>query len=272
MKPHKKLFALVTGASKGLGRSLAKELAKQKYNVLLVACKNEGLAQLSRSLESKYNVKTDYFETDLTDLNEIDRLVEWVSENYNINILINNAGLGGSCQFEKCSLTYIDNMIKLNIRALTMLSHQFLPMLKAHDRSYILNVSSMAAFSPVGYKTIYPASKRFVQDFSLGLGEELKNSRVAVSVVHPGGMRTNKFVTERLTKHNFLVRAGVIPTDIVAAKSLQRLFRGKKVTIVGWANYLMWFLMVALPNYISLPLMTNAVRNELLMMTKTEAS
>jgi len=127
--------------------------------------------------------------------------------------------------------------------------------------------------SPVGYKSIYPASKRFIQDFSLGLSAELNGSGVYVSVVHPGTMKTNKFVTERINKHGFLIKAGVISTDIVAAVSLNKLFKHKKVIIVGWANYLMWFMMTMLPNKISMPLMTNAVRNEIEMtFTPTEAS
>jgi short-subunit dehydrogenase len=273
MKNTDKIYALITGASKGLGKSYAIELAKRKHNVLLLSCENEGLGELCKLIQQDYGVEADYFETDLTQLNEIDRLVKWVNKNYNINILINNAGLGGSCQFEKSSLSFIDNMIKLNIRALSMLTHQFLPMLKLHDEAYILNVSSMASFSPVGYKSVYPASKRFVQDFSLGLGAELNGSSVSVSVVHPGPMRTNKFLLERIKKHGPLLKAGVIPTEIVASTSLDKLFNHKKVIIVGWANYLMWFLMTSIPNRFSMPLMTNAIRNEIEMtFTATEVS
>lgn len=273
MNTSNNIFALVTGASKGLGKAYAIELAKRNHNVLLLSCENEGLQELSSSIHRDYGVLTDYFETDLTDLNEIKRFVKWVNDRHSINILINNAGLGGSCQFEKSSISFLDNMIKLNVRALAMLTHQFLPMLKQHDEAYILNVSSMASFSPVGYKSVYPASKRFVQDFSLGLGAELHGSGVYVSVVHPGTMMTNKFLRERIKKHGALVRAGVIPIEVVASTSLDKLFSRKKLIIVGWANYLMWFLMTSLPNKISMPIMTNAIRNEIeTTFTETEAS
>lgn len=273
MNTPNNIFALVTGASKGLGKSYAIELAKRNHNVLLLSCENEGLQDLSSSIHRDYGVQTDYFEIDLRDLNEIKRFVQWVNDRYSINILINNAGLGGSCQFEKSSLSFLENIIKVNILALAILTHQFLPMLKQHDEAYILNVSSMASFSPVGYKSVYPASKRFVQDFSLGLGAELKGSGVYVSVVHPGPMMTNKFLHERIKKHGALVRAGVIPTEIVASTSLNKMFNRKKLIIVGWANYLMWFLMTILPNKISMPIMTNAIRNEIeTTFTATEAS
>lgn len=266
-------YALVTGASKGLGKSFAKELAKNHHNVLLVASANEGLEQLSRSIQYKYGVKADYFETDLTDLNQIDKLVSWVKKNYAVDVLINNAGLGSSCEFEKSSLDFLDKIVKLNMRAITILTHQFLPILKKNEQAFILNVSSMASFSPVGYKSIYPASKQFVQSFSIGLNEELKHTCVSVSVVHPGSMNTNKFVKDRIAKHGLLIRAGVVSTDIVAATALKGMFHHKKVIIVGWANYLMRFLMFLIPGFIRLPLMTNAVRKEVeLTMIKNEAS
>lgn len=273
MNSTTKTYALITGASKGLGKSFTQELAKNHHNVLLVASANEGLEQLSRTIQYKYGVKADFFETDLTDLNEIDKLVSWVKNNYAIDVLINNVGLGGSCEFEKSSLDFLDKIIKLNMRALSILTHQFLPLLKKHEHSYILNVSSMASFSPVGYKSIYPASKQFVQSFSLGLGEELKHTGVSISVVHPGSMNTNKFVKDRIAKHGFLVKAGVVSTDTVAATAIKGMFNHKKIIIVGWANYLMRFLMYLVPGIIRLPLMTNAVKKEVQMtIIKNEAS
>jgi len=145
MKTTDNIYALITGASKGLGKSYAIELAKRNHNVLLLSCENEGLPELCKTIQHDYGVKANYFETDLTDLNEIDRLVKWVNDKYSINILINNAGLGGSCQFDRSSLSFIDDMVKVNIRAPAMLTHQFLPMLKQHGEAYILNVSSMAS-------------------------------------------------------------------------------------------------------------------------------
>jgi short-subunit dehydrogenase len=94
------------------------------------------------------------------------------------------------------------------------------------------------------------------------LSEELKDSNVHVAVVYPGTMMTNKFVRARIKKHNNLVKAGVVPTDIVASVSLKKLFNMKRVILVGWANYLMWFLMMITPPYLKLKLITNAMRQE----------
>ncbi len=258
------LYALVTGASRGLGRSFAIELARRKKNVLLVALPDDGLPELCEQLNTSYRVKCSYFETDLTLRENIDKLVEWAVTNFRINILINNAGMGGSMEFELAEKDYLDNMISLNIRALTLITHQLLPELKSHTRSWILNVSSMASFSPIGYKTIYPASKVFVLYFSRGLYQELKSTGVFVSVVHPGPMKTNRHVTKRINLHGFFGRIGLLTTEYVACKSIELLFKGKPVIILGWWNHFSWLVMKTVPIWIRLPVITKKVKKELI--------
>jgi short-subunit dehydrogenase len=255
-------YALVTGASCGLGKSFAIELAKRGKNVLLVSRPNEGLAGLCERIRADYGVDAHYFEANLANLKELFALTDWANTKFNVNILINNAGIGGACKFETTSMKFIDELINVNIRAMSLLTHQFLPKMRANGKCYILNVASMAAFSPIGYKSIYPASKSFIYNFSLGLAEELKADNVSVSVVNPGPMRTNKSVTARIESHGLLTRAGVVPTDIMAKVALVKMFKGKRSIIVGRINYIMYLFLSLLPLTIKLPMLTQAMKKE----------
>ena len=266
---NEKTYAVITGASKGLGRSYAMQLAQTGHNLILTSYYNDGLPALANLIRTEYDVSVEFFEADLTILEELKKLITNIKEHYRVNILINNAGIGAACAFGDESIDFLDKMINLNIRALTMLCHGILPLLKAEKEAYILNVASMIAFSPTGYKSIYPSSKAFVHNFSLCLREELKDKGVSVSVLYPGAMKTNKFIRERIKKHNFLVKSGVVPTPQIARISLHKMFLKKQVIIVGWSNYLTWLLMQIIPPSIKIPLITRANRKEV-MMTTTE--
>jgi uncharacterized protein len=261
--PIKQTYALVTGASRGLGREFVIALAQKKINVLLVALPDDGLPELCQLLRDTNEIQCHYYETDLTKPGSIEELINWVLENYRVNILINNAGMGGSKEFIIARTEYLDNMIALNIRALTLITHQLLPELKSHKKSYILNVSSMASFSPIGYKTIYPASKVFVTYFTRGLHQELKGTGVIVSVVHPGPMKTNSHVTKRIEKLGLFGRIGLLTPEYVAGRSLELMFRGKSLIILGWLNHLSWLVMKTVPLPIRLPLISKLIKREL---------
>jgi uncharacterized protein len=260
---HKKKYALITGASRGLGKAFTIELAKRNINVLLVALPNDGLPELCNLLNTDYQVECDFFEADFTRPGDIDDMVKWATGNYSVNILINNAGMGGSREFELAEKDYLDNMISLNIRALTLITHQLLPELRSHKQSYVLNVASMASFSPIGYKTIYPASKVFVLYFSRGLAEELKGSGVSVSVVYPGPMKTNQYVTKRIIKQGIYGRIGLLEPEYVASRSIDLMFRRKSHIILGWLNHFSWLFMKTVPSWIRLPVITRRVKKEL---------
>lgn len=264
METEKEVFALVTGAGRGLGRAFAIELARRGHNVLLTALPGENLPAFCAALQSDYKVKAACFECDLTQEKEITRLTRWIKENYALNILINNAGIGGTSEFEKVQSYFINNMILLNVRAMALLTHQLLPILRRQQQAWILNVSSMASFSPIGYKTVYPATKVFVLNFSRGLYQELKGSGVFVSVVHPGPMKTNADTAMRIEKQGWRGQVGLIAPEEMAQRSLDRLFRKDSLILVGWMNKMNWLLMKTVPVWIRLPLITNMVRKEIL--------
>lgn len=259
----KNTYALVTGASRGLGRAFAVALAKRRINLLLTSLPGEDLDAFCAQLEEYYGIHAACFECDLTDKSAIQQLVTWVKDHYCIHILVNNAGIGGTSEFEKTRFDHINDIIQLNIRAMVMLTHQLLPLLRAQPQSWILNVSSMACFTPMGYKTVYPASKVFVMHFSRGLQAELKGSGVFVGVVHPGPMRTNADCARRLTRQGFLGRLGTLTPAAVAEKAIARLFRKDPLILIGWMNKIQWLLMKTTPNRLRLPLVTRIMRREI---------
>lgn len=253
-------YAVVTGASRGLGKAFAENLAKKKINVILISLPDQNLKELSLQIAETYHVKTHYYEVDLSVNDNVLKLTDWINVSFDIHILINNAGLGGTKKFTQATSEYINTILQVNVAATSLITHQLLPNLLKQPQAYILNVSSMAAFSPIGFKTVYPASKTFIHSFSRGLYEELKHTNVFVSVVNPGAMKTNIDVCKRIEKQGFLGRLTLLDPDKVAMFCIDQLFKKDTVIMV---NPISWMVMKILPIWIKLPLMTNAVRKEI---------
>jgi short-subunit dehydrogenase len=155
-----KHFVLITGGSEGLGKAFAIESAKRGMDLFLVALPGSGLPDLCRLIQSNFDVFVDYMEIDLTDDESCLLLYKHVkSKNYPISFLINNAGVGGNYQFGRERFDTFNQMIQLNIKALTMVTHQMLDILHHQESAYILNVSSMAANFEGPYKQVYGATK-----------------------------------------------------------------------------------------------------------------
>lgn len=257
-----KLYALITGASMGFGRELAEELARRKVNLLLVSLPNEGLEQLCSELNTKYNVNASYYETDLSKNQSVYDLANWALSNFRVNMLVNNAGIGCSKQFELASFEFLETMIQINIRAVTLLTRLMLPEIRTHKKGYILNVSSMASFSPMAYKTIYPASKSFVYSFSHSLNHELKGTGVSVSVIHPGPMKTNTEVTSRIEGQSYIARLGLISPKKVARIAIEGLLQKQSQIVPGLYNKLFWFMMKVIPLNFRLSMVSGIMKSE----------
>jgi len=253
-------FAVVTGASQGLGKSFALELAKININLILVSLPNQNLKVFSQEISTKYGVVCYHYETDLSLDMSITKLSNWLNDNFEVFMLINNAGIGGTKKFDEVSLDYLDRIIQVNIKAPSFLTHQLIPNLKRQSKSYILNVSSIAAFSPVGYKTVYPASKTFIHSFSLGLSEELKNTNISVKVVNPGAMKTNQEVTKRIEKQGLIGKLTLLEPQKVAAYCLKRI--NKKGAII-MVNPFGWLISNIIPTRYKVSLMTSIVKKEI---------
>jgi len=256
-------FAIITGAAGGLGKAFSFELAKAGYNTILIDLPNRELASICAEIEYKHSNKSLYYEADLTHLENIIEITNDINQKYNVSILVNNAGVGGTKRFEDADFNYLNTIIQLNVMATTIMTKQIFPNLQKQEKSYILNVSSMAAFSPVAFKTVYPASKVFVHFFSRGLYEEFKKSNVFVSVVNPGPMKTNSDVTARINKQGFFGRLGLMSPEKVAEISVKQLFK-RDTLIMLRTNGLSWLMLKFIPIWIRLPLFSKAVRREII--------
>src|SRR5882672_5244702 len=143
-------YAVVTGASGGIGLCLAKELAARKYDLLLIARSADKLASACETLRSEHGIQAGYLALDLSDRSSLDQIIKWIDQKQaDVSVLINNAGYGLWGTVETMALSKLENMIALNISALSGLTHRMIPYLKKKTPSYILNVASTAAYQAV---------------------------------------------------------------------------------------------------------------------------
>jgi hypothetical protein len=185
-------FALITGASKGIGRAIAEELAMKGFNLLLVARSETMLREAAKEISEKYEVTTDYYAVDLSVANAPETIFNWcVEKKYALQVLVNNAGYGLSGPFEKYPLNENNDLMQVNMTALVKLCQLFLPELRARQKAYIMNIASSAAYQAVPNMSLYAASKAFVISFSRGLRQELRDTGVSVTCVSPGSTDTD---------------------------------------------------------------------------------
>lgn len=261
---YSKKFVIITGASLGLGKALARRFAMDGCNLILLSLPNEDLSGYSYSLANEYGIKILHFETDLRKGENIKEFVDWVlSQDLEVVGLVNNAGLGGSALFDQADVGLIDTMLLVNIRALTLLTRYFIPTLKEKEKAFILNISSIAAFKPMPFKTVYPASKAFVYSFSVGLGEELRDTGVHVAVLHPGPMNTSEDNKERIGKHGFMGKGAWLTVDEVADIGVSKMLAGEKVIIPGIYNKIIIRLLKYIPRIFAMPMIYKVLKREI---------
>ena len=153
-------YAFITGASKGIGRAIAIELAQRKNNLLLTARSEDLLKVLAADIQREYEVTVQFKACDLTDPEVPAQLAEWCKSNkYDVNILVNNAGFGLWGAFDELSVEGQLEMMNLNMNALVALTHHFLPILSNSKPSNIMNVASLASFLAIPHFSIYAATK-----------------------------------------------------------------------------------------------------------------
>ena len=252
-------YALVTGASRGLGKAIAIELARQGYPTILVS-RSDKVFEVCDEITSQYGIPSVGFTADLTDPHAIAKLAEQVDATYQVFMLVNNAGVGGTCRFIDASTQYLENIIDLNTKGTALLTHALLPNLLRQPQAYVLNIGSMAAHTPTGFKTVYPASKAFIHHFSLGLREELKDTPVSVSVCSPGAMATNDEVTARIERQGFFGRFTLKSVESIARKCVRQTLRRKRHIVINPISYA---LSSMVPNAIKTPILTRIVKREL---------
>ena len=233
-------YALITGASKGIGLAIAGELARRKFDVLLVARSESLLRQEAGRLAATYGVRADYLAIDLAHADAAQRVYDWCAQNgYAVQMLVNNAGYGLSGPFENHPLSQHLNMLGVNNGTLVQLCHLFLPQLKQQPKAYILNIGSSAAYQAVPGLSLYAASKAFVLQFSRGLRQELKQTSVSVTCVCPGATDTDFVARAQIGEkgRKAAERVHMTPTD-VARQSIGATLAGKAEVVTGVVNKL----------------------------------
>ena len=253
-----KFYAVVTGASKGLGREIALELARRGFPTLLVSS-TKAVHSVREEIAQKYSADCQSFIVDLSNENTVREWAETISTNYDVSVLVNNVGAGGSCAIETADMDYLLRILHLNVLCTTILTKALLPNLQQHTPAHILNVGSMAGFTATAYKTVYPASKAYVHAFSKSLREELKGTGVSVTLAAPGAMATNAEVSARIAKQGFFGRATLKSTSELARKYVDGMLRGKRQIIVNPLSYLLTRL---IPERWRIPLLSRIVKRE----------
>ncbi|QJW89291.1 SDR family oxidoreductase [Spirosoma taeanense] len=230
--------ALITGASKGIGLAIADELARRKFDLLLVARSESLLQQAAQRLATTYGVKTSFLAVDLAQPDAARRVFDWCNQNeYAIQMLVNNAGYGLSGPFENHSIDQHTDMMRVNMTALVQLCHLFLPQLRQQSKAYILNIGSSAAYQAVPGLSLYAATKAFVLSFSRGLRQDLKRSSVSVTCVCPGSTDTDFGARAQIGEkaRKAAERVNMTPAE-VARQAVEATLTGRAEVVTGVLN------------------------------------
>jgi len=232
---NKKYFTLITGASLGFGRTMARECARRGMDLLLTSLPGEGLGELARSLQAEFGVIAHHYESDLTRPEGPEALYRWTKENnYPVKNVINNAGLGAVGPFTSKNATFYGRQVDLNVRALVLLSHLFTEDLAHIEGARMLNISSLACLAPMPYKIVYSTTKGFIYGFSRALRTEYAHTSLRVCVAIPGPMHTNANVTKRINDQGFMGRAIAWQPEKAARICINGMIKGKAFILPGF--------------------------------------
>lgn len=238
-------WALVTGATAGIGESFTRLLAENNYNIVLVARDLPRLKERASELEAKYAIQTHVIQADLsTDAGCT--IVEQYIENNQIDVLINNAGFGINKAFTVSALDVEQQLLDVLVRTPMRLMHVALPQMKQRNKGVVINVSSVAGFIAGG---TYSASKSYLTVLSESLHTELAGTNVKISALCPGFTRTEFHQRGRMSMKglpNFMW----LDSDTLVAKAWSDALKGEAISIPGWQYQLLVFVIQRFPRSI----------------------
>lgn len=247
---------LITGASGGIGEVLAYKLAERKNNLLLIARNSEKLAQLCKKIEREYGVHTRYISADLSKPDAPQYVYDEVQQmKLEVDVLINNAGIGSGGAFTELSLRSELDLIQLNVSSLIALTHLFLKGMQTRITGMIINIASMAAFMPVPYMATYAASKMFVRSFTEAITQEALPFGVHVMLFCPGLTKTNFNAAAGIDNHtgkglsSDYEKADWQTPEQVVKELLNALDQRKHFAVSGTKNRMGAKIMAMLPNF-----------------------
>jgi uncharacterized protein len=229
--------ALITGASAGIGREFARQLAGRATTLVLVARRERRLVQLRDELVARHpKLRVAVHRIDLSKGEEIEELLRWIQgEKFSIDLLVNNAGLGDLGTFATADPERVDQIMLVNVVALTRLTRGLLPAMITQKRGAILNVSSSASFLPIPNFAVYAATKAYVTSLSDALRTEVRGFGVSVSALCPGPVRT-EFTEVARRSPDVVVPApesAHVPVEEVVSAALQGMERNRAIVIPG---------------------------------------
>jgi short-subunit dehydrogenase len=230
-------YALITGASAGLGREFAKLAAADKSNVVLVARRKNELDALAKELEAAHGVETLVVACDLADPGApkaIAREVE--ARGADVEVLINNAGFGSNGAFWELDALRELGMVEVNVTALVSLTRTFLPAMVRQGRGRVLNIGSTAGFQPGPFMATYYASKAFVNSFTEALAFELRGTGVTATLSCPGATATEFAGVAGNEKSPLFKAGGVATAESVAREAYAAMKAGKAMVVHGFKN------------------------------------
>ena len=228
--------ALITGASTGIGAVYAERLAKRGYDLILVARSQDKLTEVAKQIQAATGRKVETLQADLTVPADVQRVADRLATDSSITALVNNAGIAAASKLLESNPNYLDQMIQLNVTALTRLALAAAPGFVARANGLIINIGSVVALAPELLNGTYSGTKAYVQNFSTSLKNELAGKGVTVQVVLPGATATPLWEKAGVNVHTDLPPEWVMTTEDMVDASLAGLDQGEFATIPALPN------------------------------------
>lgn len=256
-------WVLVTGASSGLGKSMAVQLARDHHaHLVLVARRLDRLQELQARLQRDHGVEVVVVQADLSNLDDVDRVYRESVAAGDIQAIVLNAGITYFGRYEEMDWQTFSTMLATNVTSVVRLVHLFLPFFKQKREGTILLVSSMAGFLAVPYQTAYAGTKAFVTNFGQSLYQELRGQNISITVFAPGGIATEMTRNSGLGA-TFDNTVFVQDADECAAEALQAMIKRTHIHVPGLLNRTQLLLSRAVPRKLLGMIAANAYRKAL---------
>lgn len=230
-------WVFISGASGDLGKAFALESARRGWNLFVTDLSEPALNRIASGLNSGYGIEVRQLACDLTDSASRAGLLAAAKEaTPGFDCLINVAGLDFEGRFDEQRVEQIETMVRLNVESTLAVTHGMLQLRTVGRRFNIINVVSLAAFYPMPIKATYAASKRFLLDFSLALGEELREANVQVTALCPAGMPTRQECIDAISAQGMMGQITTLDVGRVAYQTLEGALKGQRLVIPGRIN------------------------------------
>ena len=238
-------WAIVTGATSGIGESFTRLLAENNYNIVLVARDLPRLQERAQGLQEKFNVETHIIQADLSTAAGCSAVEQYIANNQ-VDVLINNAGFGLNKAFTMSALDAEQEMFDVLVRTPMRLMHVALPLMKQRNKGVVINVSSVAGYIAGG---TYSASKSYLTVLSESLHTELADTNIKISALCPGFTRTEFHQRGRMSMKG-LPHFMWLDSDTLVSKAWSDALKGEAISIPGWQYQLLVFVIQTLPRSI----------------------